>query len=125
MLALHREKFHLVETFVVSDNNCILCISETFIDSFVDNIQDELNISGYNLVQCDHPFNTKRGCVSIYYNDCLLVIRGNGIFALNESIILETCLANNKCFLTRLYRSPSQKMDQFDESCSNRYFLVQ
>ena len=65
LLALHREKFHVVKTFVVSINNGIFCVSDTFMDSSVDNILDELNISGYTLV----PFYTKCGCVAIYYND--------------------------------------------------------
>ena len=48
--ARNREKFHLVEAFVVSNNIDIFCISETFLDSSVDNIYDGLNINGYTLV---------------------------------------------------------------------------
>ena len=123
-LACNREKFHLVEAFVVSNNIDIFCISETFLDSSVDNIYDGLNINGYTLVRSDHPSNTKRGAVAIYYKDHLPVIRRNDIFPLHESIVLEIRLANNKCFLTSLYRSPSQSKDQFDEFCSNFNMLM-
>ena len=58
LLARNREKFHLVEAFVVSNNIDIFCISETFLDSSVDNIYDGLNINGYTLVWSDHPSNS-------------------------------------------------------------------
>ena len=57
-LACNREKFHLVEAFVVSNNIDIFCISETFLDSSVDNIYDGLNINGYTLVRRNYPSNT-------------------------------------------------------------------
>ena len=44
--------------------------------------------------------------------------------SLNESIVLEIRLANNKCFLTSLYRSPSQNKDQLDEFCSSFNMLM-
>ena len=65
LLARYREKFHLVEAFVVSNNIDIFCISETFLDSSVDTIYDGLNIKGYTLVRRDHPSDTKRGGVAI------------------------------------------------------------
>ena len=123
-LARNREKFHLVEAFVVSNNIDIFCISETFLDSSVDNIYDGLNINGYTLVWSDRPFNTEQGGVAIYYKDHHPVIRRNYIFFLNESIVLEIRLANNKCFLTGLYRSPSQNKDQFDEFCISFNMLM-
>ena len=109
LLAQNREKFYLVEAFVVSNNIDIFFISETFLDSSVDNIYDGLIINGYTLVRSDHPSNTKRGGAGIYYKDHLPVIRRNDIYSLNESIVLEIRLANNKCFLTSLHRSPSQR----------------
>ena len=60
LLACNREKFQLVEAFVVSNNIEIFCISEAFLDSSVDDIYDGLNMIGYTLVRNDHPSNTKR-----------------------------------------------------------------
>ena len=121
MLAHNRKKFQLVEALVVSNNIDIFCISETFLDSSADKIYDGLNINGYSLVGSDHPSNTKRGGVA---RDHLPVIRRNDISSLNESIVLEIRLANNKCFLTSLCRSPSQSKDQFDEFCSSCNMLM-
>ena len=71
------------------------------------------------MVRSDHPSNTKQGGVAIY-----LLIRRNDISSLNESIVLETCLGNNKCFLTSLYRPPSQSKNQFDKFCSSFKMLM-
>ena len=44
-----------------------ICSREIFIDSLTaDNLVDK---QGYNIVRTDHPENTKRGGVSIYYKD--------------------------------------------------------
>ena len=104
LFARNSKRFHLVEAFVVSNNIDIFCMSETFLDSSVDNIYDGLNINGYILVRSDHPSNTKQGGIAIYYKDHLPVIRRNDISSSNKSIVLEIRLANNKCFLTSLYK---------------------
>ena len=119
MLARNCEKSHLVEAFVVSNNTDVFCISETFLDSFVDNIYDGLNKNSYTLVRSDCPSNTKRGGVAIYDKEHLPLIRRNDIYSLLVSIVLEIRLANNKCFLASLHRSHSQSKDQFDEFCSS------
>ena len=71
------------------------------------------------MVRSDHLSNTKQGGVAIY-----LLISRNDISSLNESVVLEICLANNKCFLTSLYRPPSQSKDQFDKFCSSFNILM-
>ena len=46
-----------------------ICLSETFLDSSTpDNLVD---IQGYNLARTDHPDNTERGGVYIYYKESL------------------------------------------------------
>ena len=93
MLGLTREKFHLIEAFIVSNNTTIFCISETFLDSSADGIYDELNISDYTSVQIDDP-NTKCICVTIYYKYHLPVIRSDDIFSLKESVVLKIRLVS-------------------------------
>ena len=46
-----------------------ICISETYFDSTISSDSNNLNISGYNLIRADHPSNSKRGGVSIYYKN--------------------------------------------------------
>ena len=110
LLNRNREKFHLDETFVFSNKTDIFCISETFLDSSVDNIYDGLNINCYTLVRSYHPSNTKSGGVAVYYKD--------------HHSFGNIRLENNKCFLTSLYRSVSQSKDQFDEFCSSLNMLM-
>ena len=93
LLGLTREKFHLVEAFIVSNNSAIICISETFLDSSANGIYDELNISDYTSVQIDDP-STKCICVTIYYKYHLPVIRSDDIFSLKESVVLKIRLVS-------------------------------
>ena len=72
--ALNHEKFILVETFIIPNNIDVFCMSETFLDSSIENIYDGWNIYGCTLVRSDHPSNTKLGCVAICYKDHLPVI---------------------------------------------------
>ena len=49
----------------------IICLSETYLDSNTPLNDDNLEISGYTLVRSDHPSNTKRGGVCLYYKNNL------------------------------------------------------
>ena len=44
-----------------------------YIDPNISSDNNNLNISGYNLMRVDHPSNPKRGGVSIYYKESLAV----------------------------------------------------
>ena len=44
----------------------IVCLSETYLDSNTAPDNDNLEISGYNLIRLDHPSNSKREGVCIY-----------------------------------------------------------
>ena len=46
-------------------------MSETYLDSSIAPHDDNWEISGYNLVQSEHPSNNKRGGVSVYYKNFL------------------------------------------------------
>ena len=50
-----------------------LCVSETFLNSSFESNDKDLMIEGYNLIRSDHPSNTKRGGVCIYYKESLAV----------------------------------------------------
>ena len=61
-------------------------LSETFLDSPApDNLID---IQGYDLVRADHPDNTKRGGVCIYYKESLPV-RVTNLPYFKEALLLE------------------------------------
>ena len=48
-------------------------LSETYLDSSISNDDDNLEIPGYDLFRADHPSNTKRGGVCIFYRNSLLL----------------------------------------------------
>ena len=49
----------------------IICISETYLDSNTSTVDNNLEISGYNLIQSDHPSKNKWGGICIYYKHFL------------------------------------------------------
>ena len=49
----------------------IICLSKTYLDSSTTSDDDNLEISGYNLIRSDQPSNNKRSGVSIYYKNFL------------------------------------------------------
>ena len=49
----------------------IICLSETYLHSNTPLDDGNLEISGYMLVRSDHPSNTKRGGVCLYYKNNL------------------------------------------------------
>ena len=67
--------------------------------------------TGYTTIRADHLSNTKKGDVCIYYKEYFYLIRKIDIFKLNECIVTEITVNNERCFLTCLYRSPSQNQE--------------
>ena len=59
------------------------------------------------MIRADHPSNTERGGVCIYYKEYLPVIRKIDVCKLNEYIVTTITVNNERCFLTCLYRSPN------------------
>ena len=59
---------------------------------------NNLNISGYNLIRADHPSNSKGGAVSIYYKESLAIQSLNNI-GLPEHPICKVCLGNKTGYI--------------------------
>ena len=77
-----------------------------------------MEISGHTLVRSDHPSNTKRGGVCLYYKSNLR-LRGLNIGYLNECLTLELTVGDKTCKFVVLYRSPSQSQDEFETFSDN------
>ena len=90
----------------------IVCSSETYLDSNTAPDNNNLEISGYNLIILDHSSNSKRGGVCIYYKN-FLRLRVLDIQYLHECINIELKIGNKLCYIIALYRSPSQSQDEF------------
>ena len=63
----------------------------------------------------DHPSNTNRGGVFIYYKHHLPIINRNDLCQLHEFLVTELRIGKKKYFFTCLYRSPSQTSEEFDD----------
>ena len=76
------------------------------------------------MMRADHPSNTKRGGVCLYYKENLLIIRRDDISNLQECLVTEVPVKYKRHFLTCLYRSPSQNREQIQSFCDLLDFLI-
>ena len=72
-----------------------LCVNETFLNSSFESNDKDLMIEGYNLIRSDHPSNTKRGGVCIYYKEYSAVPIVN-ITSLTECLVCEVIIQKQK-----------------------------
>ena len=91
----------------------IISLSETFLNSSPDSEDDRLKIDGSNLIRSDHPIGSKKRGVCVYYKNRIPLI------VLSNCLVTEIRLENENCFLTCLYRSPSQTQHKFENFCTN------
>ena len=101
------QAFNLVHKFD------ILCILETHLDSSVSKDDNGSSIEGYSLIRADHPSNTKRGGVCIYYNDKISVRQMSNI-SLPECLACKIAIGKKKGYVITLYRSASQNQGEFE-----------
>ena len=72
-----------------------ICISETFFDPSIQEGDKNIQLDGYNLLRADHPSNSKRGGVCIFYKETLGVHIVKTL-SFNECIICEVSIQNSK-----------------------------
>ena len=103
-------KLPLLTAYVSVHKSDIICLSETYLDSSIDDTS--LEISGYYLLHSDHPSNKKRGGICIYYKN-FLPLKVTGVRLLEECIVFNLIISNKLCSFVAIYRSPSQSQDDF------------
>ena len=96
----------------------VICLSEAYLDSSISNADDNLEIPGYDLFRADHPSNTKRGSVCIYYRNSF-PLKILNIQYLHECINFEIRIGGKLCGFVSLYCSPSQSQDDFESFVDN------
>ena len=111
-------KISLLKTYTATYKLNVICLSETYLDPSVSNDDDNLEILGYDLFRANHPSNTKRGGVCIYYRNSL-PLKILGIQYLQECINFEIRIGGKLCRFVSLYRSPSQSQDDFESFANN------
>ena len=82
-------KVSSLQTLAVTNDYDIIFLTETFLDSSIENDDDRISIPGYNLLRTDHPSNTKRRGACISYNDYLPFIKRNDLCQLHECLVTE------------------------------------
>ena len=107
-------KIPILEAYATTHNFDLICLTETFLDSSYQNDDPRLQLTGYSILRVDHPMNIKRGGVCIYYKDHLPLICKPNLTPLDECLVCELKVGNKKCFITVLYRSPSQSLEEFE-----------
>ena len=113
ILAHDYSKLFLLKAYISVHKFDIICLSETYLDSTVPLDDVNLVISGYNLIRSDHPSNTKRGGVCLYYKN-YLPLRVLNISYLKECFNFEVKIGYKSCNFISLYRSASQSQDGFE-----------
>ena len=112
--SLHTDNFvkipHL-EAYAISHNIDIICLPETFLDTSYSNDDARPHLTGYFLIRADH---LKRGRVCIYYQEHLPLISKHNLTYLDECLVCELKIGNRKYFMTVLYRSHSQSLEEFE-----------
>ena len=68
-IAIHNyAKGSLLKSYIAVYKFDKVCISETYLDSSITSDDGNLEILRYNLIRSNHPSNSRRGGVCIYYN---------------------------------------------------------
>ena len=117
-------KISLLQAYIIQNNYDIICLSETFLNSSIESNDDRISTDGYNLIQADHPSNSKRGWVCIYFKEHIPLIKRDDICTLDNCLVTEIRSQGEKNFLTCVYRYPSQNHDKFEDFCTKFDLLM-
>ena len=94
------------QTLAVTNNYDIICVTETFLDSSIDDDDydddDRMSILGYNLLRVEHPSNTKSRDVCVYYKDHLPIIKRKDLCQLHECLFTKLIIGKKTIFLYML-----------------------
>ena len=83
----------------------MICLSESHLNIEILSSDSNLQIPVYNFARMDHPSNTKRGGVCLYYK-CSLPLKVIKVSYLQECINFEVKIGDKTCSFVSLYRSP-------------------
>ena len=98
-------KISLLQSFVITNDYDIIFLTETFLDSSFDYDDNRIFISVYNLLHIDHPTNTKRGGVCIYYKDHLPVKKRNDLCQLRGCLVTDLRIEKKRMISLHAYIS--------------------
>ena len=65
----------MIKAYITDQNFDIVCLSETLLNSSIKNDDHKLKIDGYNLIRSNHPSDSKKGGIVIYYKEHIPLIK--------------------------------------------------
>ena len=101
------EAYNVIHTFD------IICLSETFLNSSLQNDDNSLALNGYKLVRADNPSDLKEEVFASTLKKSL-PIKVLNVTNLHECLVCELFLNSRQSYIVRLHRSPSQSSDEYD-----------
>ena len=114
LVAHNFSKLCQLEAYNSLYNYDFICISETYLDSFVTHNIENIQLDGYSLIRFDHPGDSKRGGVCLWY-EVSLGAKIINLSAHSEYTLCEVFIENSKSFIAVMDRSPSKNNDQFEK----------
>ena len=108
-------KVALLKAYLSVQRIGIFCISKIYLNSSITEDDDNLQVPGYDLIRSDHPSNSKRGGVAIYYKN-FLPLKLIDVNYLSESILFQLQIGSKICNFISLYRPYSHAPEFFTEA---------
>ena len=68
-------KLSLLQAMAITHDQGIICLSQTFSDSWFNSLDNRINIERYNLLREDLPNDTNGGGVCMYFKEHLPILR--------------------------------------------------
>ena len=96
----------------------IIYLSESYLNSEILSSDSNLQIARFNFARMNHPSNSKRGGVCLYYK-CSLPLKVIDVSYLQECINFQVKIGDKTRNFVSLYRSPSQTKDEFENFIKN------
>ena len=116
-------KLSLLSAYISVHKFDIICLSQTYLNSKIPSDDKNLERAGYDLVRKDHPTNSKRGGVCVYYKSSL-PFRVINIKYLQASISFELRIGGECCKFNYLYRSPNKTQYEFETFLKNLELIL-
>ena len=91
-------KKSLLQAYLIQHNYDIACISETFLNSTIQDDDESIKIDGYTMIRSDHPSDSKRGGVCIYYKEHIPLIKCDDLRTLDNCLVTEIRSQNKNVF---------------------------
>ena len=115
ILASNSIKLSLIEAYNSIHNFDLIALSETYLNSSVNN--EDISLEGFSrdIFRNDHPTNAKRGGVCLYYKENVSIKHRTDLQILDECVVAEITSQRKKVFFVVLYRSPNQTVQQFND----------